>query len=302
MPIDLTRLPAPAAIETLSYDNLRSAFIARFTAKWDELRANDPTLPTYDVGALEIDPVVIAAETWTELRVLDRQRVNDALLALLVAKAAGANLDNIVARIDVERLVVLPATGTDPAVMESDARLLQRYLLAFSRPAAGSADRYLYEALTAWPLMLTGRVIGRAVHGRKGDVDIVIAGPGGRDATDDEMALVRAACTSTQVKPEATSVSIIRAVRNVYSIAGKITIPSGPDANAVKAEAAARLLAAATDRMLIGVEVPVSALAGAAYGTSVARVDLTAPASDIPAQPYAIPVPGAVSLTTEVLG
>lgn len=300
MPIDLTRLPDPTAIETLDYDTLKADFISRFTAKWDELRADDPTLPAYDVGSLEIDPAVIAAEAWSELRLLDRQRVNDALLAVLVAKAAGANLDNIVARIGVERLTIIAATDSTDAVMESDARLLQRYLLAFTLPAAGSADRYLYEALTAWPLMLTGKVNGRAVHGRKGNVDIVIAGPGGRDATDEELAAVREACTSTQVKPEATSVSILRATRNVYDVSGKITIPSGPDADAVEAEAVARILAAGTERILVGAEVPVTALSGAAYGTSVIRVDLTSPPSDIAGDPYAVPVPGTISLTVEV--
>lgn len=302
MAIDTSRLPPPTIIETLDYETLQTAFLDRFAVAWAAERAKDPTLPEWNVGGLETDPAVIVSEAWTYLRLLDRQRVNDVIRAVLAPLAAGDDLDNIVARIGVERLTVVAGTDTTEAVMETDARLLQRYLLAFTRPAAGSTDRYLYEAMTAWPTMLAGRVNGRSVHGRKGDVDIVIAGPDGRDATDEELAAVRTACTSTSVKPEATSVSVLRATRNVYDMVGRVTVPSGPDAEAVRLEAVARILAAGAARMTIGAEVPVSALAGAAYGTSVTRVDLTAPAADIAADPYAIPVPGQISLTVEVSG
>jgi phage-related baseplate assembly protein len=300
MTIDLSRLPPPTIIEVVDYETLQAQFLARFAEAWTAARTKDPTLPEWNVGGLETDPAVIAAEAWSYLRLLDRQRVNDVIKALLAPLAEGDDLDNVVARIGVERLTIVAATATTAAVMESDARLLQRYLLAFTRPAAGSADRYLYEAMTAWPMMLTGRVNGRSVHGRKGDVDIVVAGPDGRDATDEELAVVRAACTSTSVKPEATSVSILRATRVIYAVAGKVTVPNGPDAETVRLEAVGRILAAGTARMTIGAEVPVNALEGAAYGTSVTRADLAAPASDIAADPYTIPIPGQITLAVKV--
>lgn len=302
MTIDLSRLPAPTIIEVVDYETLQAQFLARFALSWTAARTKDPSLPEWNVGGLETDPIVITSEPWSYLRLLDRQRVNDVVRAVLAPLAKGDDLDNIVARIGIERLTIVAATGTTEAVMESDARLLQRYLLAFTRPAAGSVDRYLYEAMTAWPTMLTGRVIGRSVHGRKGDVDIVVAGPDGRDATDAELAVVRGACTSTSVKPEATSVSVLRATRRVYDVAGRITVPAGPDAEAVRSEAKARVLAVGVARMSIGGAVPLSALAGAAYGTSINRVDLTAPAGDIVGHPYTLPIPGSVALTAEVEG
>lgn len=202
----------------------------------------------------------------------------------------------------VERLIIVAATDKTAAVMESDARLLQRYLLAFTRPAAGSVDRYLYEAMTAWPEMMAGRVNGRSIHGRKGDVDLVVSGPNGRDATDAELSLVRTARTSNSVKPEATSVSVLRATRRIYDVTGVMALPAGPDAEAVRQEATARILSEGKARMSIGAGVPVSALAGAAYGASVARIVLTAPTSDVPPDPYTLPVPGQISLSLEVLG
>jgi phage-related baseplate assembly protein len=299
--IDLSRLPSPNAVEPLDYETMQALFLQRFLVVWSAARAEDPSLPSYDVAGLNSDPVVIVSQAWSYLRLLDRQRVNDAVRAVLAPTAADADLDNVVARIGVQRLVVVPATDTTKAVMESDARLLARYLLAFTRPAAGSAERYLYEAMTAWPQLHHAAVIGRAVHGRRGDVDLVIAGPSGRDATDDEFALVRAATNNTTVKPEATSLSVLRATRGVYDVSGTIIVPTGPDAEAVRAEAEARILAAAQARMLIGAQVPRSALEGAAYGLSVTRADLTSPA-DIPADPYTIPIPGVIELTVEVAG
>jgi phage-related baseplate assembly protein len=302
MAIDLSRLPNPTIIETLDYETMQADFLDRFASAWGEQRAKNAALPEWNVAALETDPTVITSEAWSYLRLLDRQHVNDVIVAVLAPLATGNDLDNIVARIGVERLIVVAATDTTDAVMESDARLLQRYLLAFTRPAAGSTDRYLYEAMTAWPSMLAGRVIGRAIHGRKGDVDIVVSGPDGRDATDEELAAVRTACTSTSVKPEATSVSVLRATRNVYNMVGKVTVPSGPDAESVRLEAVSRILAAGKARMTIGAEVPVNALEGAAYGTSVTRANLTAPTSDIPSDPYTMPIPGTITLTVEVSG
>lgn len=300
--IDLSRLPAPAILETLDYEVMQAGFLARFKARWEIERTIDPTLPLWDVDALETDPVVITSQAWTYLRLLDRSRVNDALLAVLAPKATGADLDNVVARIGVERLVVVPATTTAAAVMESDERLLARYLLAFARPAAGSAERYVFEAMTAWPTLHHASVVGRAVHGRRGDVDLVVAGPGGRDATDAEMALVRAACGSTSVKPEATALNVLRATRRLYTAAGRIVVPTGPDAETVRAEAAARVTTAATDRLRIGAEVPVMLLAGAAYGASVTRVDLVSPSADLAAAPYTIPILESVDLAVEVSG
>jgi phage-related baseplate assembly protein len=300
--IDLTRLPAPDAIEALDYETLQQAFVDRFVAVWAAERAVNPALPAYDVGMLETDPAIIASQAWSYLRLLDRARVNDAVRAVLAPLAKGSNLENVCARIGVQRLTVVAATSDTAAVMESDERLLARYLLAFSRPAAGSAERYLYEAMTAWPALHHAAVIGRAVHGRRGDVDLLVSGPGGRDATDAELAIVRAATASTSVKPEATSLSVLRATRRVYDVTGRLIVPLGPDAFAVRDEAEARILAAARARMLIGAQAPLSALEGAAYGLSVTRADLTAPAADIPADPYTIPIPGVIELSVEAAG
>jgi phage-related baseplate assembly protein len=294
--IDLSRLPAPNAIEPLNYETLQSAFMGRFVAIWAAARALDPSLPQYDVQTLETDPTVIVSEAWSYLRLIDRARVNDAVRAVLAPLAKGADLDNVVARVNIERLIVIPATDTTPAVMESDERLLLRYLLAFSRPAAGTRERYLFEAYTALPILHHAAVNGTAIHGRRGDVDIVLAGPDGRDLTNGEMDIVRNRLLADDVKPEAVAVVCLKAQRTLYNFSGALLIAKGPDQTAVTNEAEARIRAAAYDRMKIGDFVPINSLAGAGYGPGVLRASATAPSADIAANPYAIPILDAVSL------
>lgn len=297
--IDLSRLPPPVAIEDLSYEQIYQRFMGRFVEEWANARLLDGSLPQYDVQTLETDPVVIVGQAISYLRLLDRQRVNDGIAALMAPLASNANLDNIVARQGIERLVTIPATSTTPAVLESDAQLLRRYLLSFERPSAGSSNRYLFEAWSAWPAMLDVRVNGFAVHGRRGDVDIVIAGPDGATPTQPERALVRTAVTHPSVQPEAIAVTVLAATRREYGASFVIEVPPGPDPELVRQEALKRVQGAADARMLINGEIPAGYLVGAAYGASIIAVRDLAPVTFAP-DPYTIPVMTGLSVVVEV--
>lgn len=298
--IDLAGVPAPAAIEPIAFETLNDAFLDRFSAAWAAARVVDPTLPDYDVRAIETDPVVIVSQAFAYVRLLDRARVNDAVRAVLAPLATGTDLDNIAANANVARLTVIPATDTASAVMESDTQLLRRYLLAFDRPSAGSADRYRYEVFSLYPAMQDVAVIGRAVHGRRGDIDIVLAGPGGRDVTDDEIAAVRAAVSMPNVKAEATSISVLRAVRLTFQVDLRLDIPPGPSSDVIEQAAIARITVAAVLRLVIGAEVPAAAMIGAAYGQNILRVQDLGGLADIAGDPYAVPVLSAVTVASQV--
>ncbi|MBB3996879.1 baseplate J/gp47 family protein [Aureimonas pseudogalii] len=297
--IDLTRVPLPGAIETFTPAQLRAAFIARFLAAWDEERARDATLPAFTIGELEANPVAVVGRASTYLRVGDRQRVNDALRALFATTAKGTNLDALVARQNVQRLVLLPATVNAPAVMEGDDALLRRYLLSFDRPSAGSEGAYLFAAFTAWPQMGDARVNGRAVHGRRGDTDVVIIGPGGRLPTSEERRAVSAACLAADVQPEAVSVSVIVARRAEYAARLLVEIPNGPDAALVEADVIERVTGATAARTLIKAEIPAGFLPGVAYGPNVIKVRDLAPVSIAP-DPYTVPVMTSLTVTVVV--
>ncbi|WP_173087706.1 baseplate J/gp47 family protein [Devosia sp. 1635] len=297
--IDLSRLPPPAAIEVLSADALQNAFIDRFLLAWDEERSANPALPVFDATRIAASPANVLKRVFSYLRLLDRQRVNEAISAVLAPLAHGADLENIAAGQGIQRLVVVPASTSAPAVLESDTALLRRYLLSFGRPAAGTRDRYLLEAWTAWPAMLDARVNGYAIHGRRGDSDVVIIGPGGRLPTGEERAAVRKAVTAPDVQPEAVAVNVLAAHRLIYPVKLVIEVPKGPDAELVRAEAEARVRRVADERMVIGGEVPADLLSGAAYGPSVIKVRDLAPVVIEP-DPYTVPILGEVDIAVEV--
>ncbi|TBN10869.1 baseplate assembly protein [Agrobacterium cavarae] len=305
--IDISRLPAPQAIEALDFEALYDAFKVRFLAFWDQQRAINPALPAYDVHKLETDPAGIVGEAWSYLRLMDRQRVNDAFRALLAAYAKGGNLEAIAAGRNVARLVIVPATSSAAAIVEGDEALLRRYLLSFDVPASGSAGRYLYDAWTAWPQspdkalgLWDARVNGRAIHGRLGDTDVVVIGPEGRLPTTAELATVRAAVTHPNRAPEAVAISVMSASRVEYSVSLVLEVPAvGPSPDVLQAEAIKRVIAAAKDRSLIGGEVPEGLLSGSAFGTGIIKVRDRAPVVIGP-DPYTVPVMTALAIDVEV--
>jgi phage-related baseplate assembly protein len=238
---------------------------------------------------------------------LDRQRVNDAFRSLLAAYAKGTNLDAIVASRNIARLIVVPANADANAVFEGDEALLRRYLLSYDSPSAGSAGRYLYDAWTAWPQtsdkalgLWDARVNGRAVHGRRGDTDVVVIGPMGRLPTPDELDKVRASVTDPNRAPEAVAISVMPAGRTEYEVSLVLEIQAvGPSADIVRQEAEKRIIAAATSRILIGGEVPEALLSGAAFGDGVIRVRDLAPVVIQP-DAYKVPVMTSLNIAVEV--
>ena len=299
--IDLSRIPFPDALLELGFETLKAGFIARYLEAWAQLRQDNPDLPQYDVQSIESDPLVVAgARAWSWLRLHERGRFNDNVKAVFATMSTDADLENVAASQGLFRLTVTPAIGDTPAVMETDQALLRRYLLSFDKPSIGSIGRYLLDAWTVWPGMGHARINGRAIHGRRGDSDVVITGPGGRDPTAVELALVTAAVRHEDVLPEALGVAVLAATRREYATDQVIEVPAiGPDAEVVRQEAIARIRAAGDARTVIGGEVPAGLMAGAAYGQNVIRVRDLSPVV-IEADPYTVPVLTGINVAVEV--
>lgn len=298
--INVSTLPAPTAIEPLDFASLKAGFNERFMLAWNSERGADPTLPAYDTLELDSETIAATQQAWNFLRLLDRARVNDAVRAVLPAFSAGTDLDNLVAKQNIERLVVTPATEQTPAVMENDAALLRRYLASFDAPAAGSTDGYIFRAATAWPALHDCAVNGYAVHGRTGDIQIVVAGPGGRIPTADELTLVRGAVTAEDAKSAGMPVSVVAARRHEYVVQLHLRMIKGAEPSAVIATARGKVLTAANYLTRIGQEVPIWSVAGMAYSQNVNNVAVVEPVADIPADPNVIPVCTGVEITAEV--
>ncbi|MBO9424691.1 baseplate J/gp47 family protein [Labrenzia sp. R4_1] len=299
-------LAAPNAIEVLAFSRYFGDFQTRFASAWTEAQQIDPALPDYEVQDINTDPAMVIGKAVSFLRLLDRGRVNAVYRSLLAQYADDTDLDAIAATRNILRLEIAPATQSAAAVMEGDAALLHRYLLSFDRGSAGSSGRYLFEVYSAWPQsndrtagVWDARVNGFDVHGRRGDVDVVIIGPQGAAPTSEQLALIRSTVGAAHIKPEAVSVAVIAAARIEYTVSLVLDVPNGASPELVAQDAEARVRAVSTDRILIGGEIPRDLLAGAAYGPNVLSVTDLNPVTVEP-DPYSVPVLSNLSITARV--
>ncbi len=126
--IDMSQLPTPTVIETLSFEEIFQELLADFRER----------APDYD-ALVESDPVIIALECAAYREVLLRNRINEATKASMLAYATGDDLDNLAAFYGLTR-------QTD----ETDDRLRYRTQLALEAlTTAGSEKAYLFLTLSA---------------------------------------------------------------------------------------------------------------------------------------------------------
>lgn len=266
--IDLSRLPAPDVIEALDYEALLAAAIARLGA---------------DYVVSEADPAYKVLESGSYRELLQRQRVNDAARAVLLATARGRDLDNLAALLGVERQIVTPA---DPdavppveAVYETDERLRTRTQLAPSAVStAGPVSSYRFHALSASADVLDVGVSSPS----PGAVTVTVLARAGNGMADpDLLAAVTSALNSESVRPLGDVLTVQSAAIVDYQVTAELTIGSGPDAAAVLADARAKVAAYVASARRIGRSIPRSALYAALHAAGVESVDLTAPPADV---------------------
>ena len=269
--IDLSMLPPPDVVETLSFERMLEAEITRLTG----------LVPDYVVS--EADPAYKILEVVAYERLLDRQRINDAARAVMLPYAEAGDLDNLAALFDVQRQIVTPA---DPdaippvaAVMETDARLRTRTQLALSAVStAGPVSSYRFHALSADAGVLDVAVASPAA----GAITVtVLSREGNGTAAADLLTAVEDALNSEDVRPLGDVLTVQSATIVEYQVTADLTIGSGPDAATVIAAAEAALDAAVAAARKIGADVPLSALYAALHRPGVTAVDLTAPAADV---------------------
>jgi phage-related baseplate assembly protein len=268
--VDLSRLPAPAVVEELSFETILAEMLA-------DLRQRDPGF----TATVESDPAYKILEVAAYREVLIRGRVNDAARAVMLAYATGADLDQLAAIFGVARLVIVPAnlqTGT-PAVYESDAELRRRVTLApEGYSVAGPEGAYIFHALSADPLVLDASCDSPA----PGQVVVtILSREGNGAATTPLLEKVAAALAADTVRPLTDEVLVQSATLIDYVIAAEIVTFSGPDAAVVLAESNSRLDALIEETHRLGRDVARSAIFAALHVPGVQRVNLISPAADI---------------------
>lgn len=143
--VDLANLPDPLLVEPLDFETIFQALLSDFQARY----------PDYN-SIVESDPAYKVLEAAAFRELIIRQRVNDAAKGVMLAKAAGSDLDQMGALpwINLERLEVSPADleAIPPiqAVMESDDNYRLRLQLALEGlTVAGPRGSYIYHVLNS---------------------------------------------------------------------------------------------------------------------------------------------------------
>jgi phage-related baseplate assembly protein len=268
--VDLSRLPAPTVIETLSFDQVYGEMLASLQGLLSDFDAT-----------VESDPAVILLQVCAYRELLLRGRINDAARAVMPAFATGADLDHLAALMSVSRLQLDagdPANNIAP-IYEDDASLRGRLVLApegFS--VAGPEGAYIYHARSA-----DGDVLdASATSPAPGQVLVtVLSRQGDGTASADLLANVAAHVTAETVRPLTDAVTVQSAAIVPYQVVAQITTYSGPDGSIVLAESLRRLTEYCERQHRLGVDVTRSGLFAALHTEGVQNVVLTSPAQDI---------------------
>ena len=269
-PIDLAALPDPQVVEQLDYEQILTERKAYTVSLW-------PAAEQAEIAArlaLESDPIAKLVQENAYRELLWRQRVNEAALATMLAKAKGTDLEQIAANYNVQRLVVTPATDDEPAVMESDEALRERTQMAFEGlSTAGPRNSYIFHARSA-----SGQV-GDATAESPSPAAVVVTvqalqGDGSADAA--LLETVTAYLSDDDRRPLADRLTVQSATVIEYSVTAALHLATnGPESEPIRQAAEAALLALVNARRRLGVEVSASAIYAALHVEGVRRVVLT---------------------------
>ncbi|WP_350238900.1 baseplate assembly protein [Pectobacterium colocasium] len=277
--IDLSLLPAPDVVETLDYETLYAERKAMFIALFP-VEQRDAITRTL---ALESEPLTKLLQLSVYHELLLRQRINEAASANMLAYAAGSDLDQLAANVNVQRLVITAedTTAIPPvaAVMESDADLRTRTQQAFEGlSVAGPTAAYEFHARSA-----DGRVAdASAVSPSPAAVTVtVLSREGDGSACNEVLQAVDTALNAENVRPVADRVTVQSAVIIPYGINATLYFYPGPEAEPIRIAAEARLQTYITAQHRLGRDIRRSAIFAALHVEGVQRVDLESPAADI---------------------
>ena len=270
--VDLSGLAAPDVVETLDFETILAGMIA-------DLQGRDTSFS----ALVESDPAYKILEVCAYRELLVRQRVNEAAKAVMLAFAEGADLDQIAARYDVERLLITPAdnTTTPPtaAVHETSSSLRRRVQLSFEGfSTAGPQGAYIFHALGADADVLDVS----ATSPSPGEVLIcVLSRTGDGTAPAETLAAVEAVLTAEDVRPMNDTVVVQSAEIIDYAITATLYTFDGPDHAVVMATAQTAAEDYAATQQRLGRSITLSGVYAALHQAGVKNVALASPAANV---------------------
>lgn len=279
--ITLSQLPQPDVIESLDFETI----LAERKAYCVSLYPTEQQAAIAATLELESEPITKLLQENAYRELILRQRINEAAVANMLAWAKGADLDNLAANWNVQRLTIQPgddtATPPVPEIKEDDAALSLRALMAWDGlSVAGPTGAYEYFALSADGKVADAK--GSSPSPAQALVTILSTeGNGTADAT--LVAKVTAALNGENVRPVADRLTVQSAGIINYSINAQLHIDSqGAEVDVILQAASDSLAAFINPRRRIGVEVPRSAIDAALHVQGVRKVDLISWADIIP--------------------
>ncbi len=283
--IDLSALPPPLAVEPLSAATIRDAMLTAFNAA---MLDQDPDWT--DIGPS--DPAYRLIEVFAYRELMLRQRVNDAVKAVLIATSTGADLAQLVALLDVD------ATGL------TDQRVRSAWFDALHQlSTAGPAGAYrglartvpgIRDAIATRPSAGLVRVILLAEFEASDGTPI-----GNGTPTTEQVAAVQALLSDEDRRPLTDTVESVAATIVEYAIVARVQLEPdpGPDRTAVIAEAQASAVAYAKQRRSFGRAVTLDTLKAALVVPGVERVFIDSLTEDVITSEHQVPYAAAVTVT-----
>ena len=290
--INLSALAVPDAIVVPDAADIFTRWLAR-------LRELDPEFD----ALVESDPAYKQGEINAYQLTLAFQRVNDAVRAVFLASARGADLDQIGAGFNVSRLVINPGDPdavppVDP-VYEDDDAFRERIQLSWAQlNTAGARNAYRFHAKSADNDVLDADAYGPETHNRPGEVDVyVLSRTGNGEATPSLTEKVMSELSADEVRPLTDYVSVKSATIVSYAVTAELDIPDGPDAQTVLENAISTLSSYTLLSHRINGLVPLSAIYAALQQPGVSRVRLISPVADLEATAGQAPWCNAINVT-----
>ncbi|KLG15941.1 baseplate assembly protein [Enterobacter roggenkampii] len=290
--INLSALAVPDAIVVPDAADIFTRWLAR-------LRELDPVFD----ALVESDPAFKQGEINAYQLALAFQRVNDAVRAVFLASARGADLDQIGAGFNVSRLVINPGDPdavppVDP-VYEDDDAFRERIQLSWAQlNTAGARNAYRFHAKSADNDVLDADAYGPETHNRPGEVDVyVLSRTGNGEASPSLTEKVMSELSADEVRPLTDYVSVKSATIVSYVVTAELDIPDGPDAQTVLEHAISTLTSYTRLSHRINGLVPLSAIYAALQQPGVTRVRLISPVADLEAAAGQAPWCSAINVT-----
>lgn len=277
--IDMSTLPAPQVVRQYAYEEILAALKTDFLIYYPDAA---------QALAFESDPLNKWFERIAYQMMLLRQQQNEDAQGVMLAYAAGSDLDQLGAIYQVQRLVITAADDTTtpptPAVMEGDAALRERIQMApqgFS--VAGPIGAYMFFARSA-----SGAVKdARPSSPEPGQVLVtVLSHEGDGSASSELLAVVNAAINDEDVRPLTDEVTVQSADIVHYEIKAVIYTDTGPDTGIVM-DTVQESTASYTEAMRkVSLSVPISGIYAALHLSGVSKVELLEPTGDVTVGPY----------------